>query len=210
MRFIKCFNTIQGEGLNLGRSATFVRFWGCNEKCPYCDEPEHKQKKLCNILTPEEVVEECIKFSDDTDMFVITGGEPTIQQLLPRFIKELKRARPKHTIAVETNGYNLGLAKNADFITLSPKNLTDFCKPSNSRYWYRVREVKIPAFDDLSYPLLQKVLGALGLINATIWLTCINHQNSIDNKHLIEALAYIQKHPRVRLNIQAHKVWGLQ
>ena len=34
---IEIFDSIQGEGLNLGKQATFIRLAGCNLNCPWCD-----------------------------------------------------------------------------------------------------------------------------------------------------------------------------
>ena len=31
------FYSLQGEGHNTGRAAIFIRFSGCNLKCPFCD-----------------------------------------------------------------------------------------------------------------------------------------------------------------------------
>ena len=33
------FRSIQGEGVNMGRVRTFVRFSGCNLHCVWCDTP---------------------------------------------------------------------------------------------------------------------------------------------------------------------------
>ena len=36
-RLRSVFRSIQGEGRNTGRPATFIRFAGCNLNCPWCD-----------------------------------------------------------------------------------------------------------------------------------------------------------------------------
>ena len=40
------FNSIQGEGLNLGKKVTFVRMAGCNLKCKFCDTNHKKTQSL--------------------------------------------------------------------------------------------------------------------------------------------------------------------
>ena len=37
MKVIELFLSVNGEGLKSGELATFVRFAGCNLRCPYCD-----------------------------------------------------------------------------------------------------------------------------------------------------------------------------
>lgn len=37
MKVVEIFNSIEGEGKRIGLPATFIRFFGCNMKCSYCD-----------------------------------------------------------------------------------------------------------------------------------------------------------------------------
>ena len=37
-KITEIFSSVQGEGLYIGQVQTFVRFYGCNIKCGFCDE----------------------------------------------------------------------------------------------------------------------------------------------------------------------------
>lgn len=90
------FSSVQGEGGNAGRSATFIRLGGCNLVCPGCDEPLHDSNATWVRLTAEQIGEHLLgkqKFAfpaDEhfpkkpivpTELVVITGGEPTMYPL---------------------------------------------------------------------------------------------------------------------------------
>lgn len=102
--------TIQGEGAAAGRHCLFVRVYGCNLQCTWCDTPytwadnEHKASKLRlpvvfdkaeNLIEMETegVMEELADLWDIYEhptIIVVSGGEPMMQQkdLLP-LIEEL-------------------------------------------------------------------------------------------------------------------------
>lgn len=90
------FSSVQGEGGNAGRSATFIRFGGCNIVCPGCDEPLHDNSGTWVRLTAEQIGDHLtgkqrFAFPADehfpkkpvvpTELVVITGGEPTLYPL---------------------------------------------------------------------------------------------------------------------------------
>lgn len=110
------FASVQGEGLNTGRPATFVRLSGCNLRCSWCDT-DHK---LSRTLTEEEIVTETIQKSlarwGASSLVVISGGEPTIYDLAPlvgAFDKSFK-------LALETNGTGR-VPGGLSFLAVSPK-----------------------------------------------------------------------------------------
>ena len=71
-RLRSIFSSLQGEGRNTGRPATFIRFAGCNLNCPWCDTRKHTKE----MLALHEIVAKVKRL--DNRMVVVTGGEPTI------------------------------------------------------------------------------------------------------------------------------------
>ena len=67
------FSSLQGEGHNTGRAATFVRFAGCNLRCAFCDTEFSDYREM----TAGEIVGAIMKFP--TRFVVLTGGEPSLQ-----------------------------------------------------------------------------------------------------------------------------------
>ena len=111
MKINEIFYSIQGEGFHSGTPAVFVRFSGCNLRCPFCDT-KHKEHVE---MTPDEVLAEVLQYP--ADLVVFTGGEPSLQ-LTAELVNQL-HAFDK-TVAVETNGTRM-LPVEVDFVTLSPK-----------------------------------------------------------------------------------------
>lgn len=108
LRLTDLYPSIQGEGPRVGDPTMFIRFGGCNMRCPGwpCDTQyaiEPSMWKNDPILSPDEIIER-IEMLPYTHNVCITGGEPTMQ---PRHLLEeftwllLNRQR---TIDVFTNG----------------------------------------------------------------------------------------------------------
>ena len=116
------FYSLQGEGYNTGRAAVFVRFAGCNLRCPFCDTEFDSYREM----TGEEIVAEIkhLSFTDSGQreaefrlLVVITGGEPTLQ-VDETFVDLLHQHG--FEVAMESNGTRPA-PKNIDWLTVSPK-----------------------------------------------------------------------------------------
>lgn len=92
-----------------GKVACTLFTFGCNFRCPYCQNPE------LVIGTPDNAIEEktILEFLEERKGFLdavcITGGEPTLYEDLPEFIKKIKNIG--YLIKLDTNGTNLEMLK---------------------------------------------------------------------------------------------------
>ena len=92
------FVSIQGESTDAGLPCVFVRLFGCNVKCVYCDQPQlacnRKRVSVGNLISMIR------KYN--VPYVCITGGEPLIQDDVYPVIYELLSEGYK--VSVETNG----------------------------------------------------------------------------------------------------------
>ena len=97
-RITEIFTSIQGEGLYVGEEHIFVRFYGCDLSCKFCDE---SRKTFFSEYTPDEIIQRLAKEKGETISF--TGGEPLMQA---DFLKELLPALKEKNLKIylETNG----------------------------------------------------------------------------------------------------------
>ncbi len=76
------FESVQGEGIYLGEKQLFIRFFGCNLNCRFCDTKLHYFKEY----EPQELSEEIKLYHDNYHSVSFTGGEPLLQK---DFLKEV-------------------------------------------------------------------------------------------------------------------------
>lgn len=98
-RISEIFHSIQGEGLYLGERQLFVRFFGCNLKCRFCDT----NIKYYVEYEPRQLFEKIKLYHNGNHSVVFTGGEPLAQK---DFIKEVLSLNKKEGFLnyLETNG----------------------------------------------------------------------------------------------------------
>ncbi len=99
MQVSEIFYSLQGEGINVGMPAVFLRLAGCNLRCDWCDSKFAQNLKSGKQMTTNEILKIIKKYS--CKHLVITGGEPLLQQSA---LLELLKLMPDYYIELETNG----------------------------------------------------------------------------------------------------------
>lgn len=101
------FHSIQGEGVNIGKPAVFLRLALCNLACTWCDTKytwdwqQYAQQEQILEIQAEEAWQQILRYN--CAYLVVTGGEPMLQQkqLIP-LLHYLKNE--EFYIEIETNG----------------------------------------------------------------------------------------------------------
>jgi 7-carboxy-7-deazaguanine synthase (Cx14CxxC type) len=203
----ECFLTLQGEGMQSGSRAVFLRFAGCNlwsgreedrakAQCTFCDtdfvgtDGEGGGK----FTSAEELaahIEGLWGNGEEQRLVVITGGEPMLQ-LDDALVEALHECRFR--VAVESNG-TLPAVGGLDWICISPKSGTDIVqRRGNELKLVWPQEGVDPAvFEnwDFEYFLVQP-------------MDCEEREEALD-----AAIRLAMDRPKWRLTLQAHKVVGL-
>lgn len=129
-KITEIFKSLQGEGIYRGASQIFVRFFGCNLRCDFCDTKSllYSEKSL------DEVLADVCSYSD-CNFVSLTGGEPLMQiDFLKQLVKELKKNNK--CLYLETNGtLSRNLEDIVDYIDVISM---DFKLPSSTKikdYW---------------------------------------------------------------------------
>ena len=105
MQINEIFSSIDGEGIRTGYLTTFIRTFGCNLSCSYCDTQyackidENEQDQFV-VMTVEEIVAKVDELGNYR--VTLTGGEPLIQRDAPELVAALLEAG--YEVNIETNG----------------------------------------------------------------------------------------------------------
>jgi 7-carboxy-7-deazaguanine synthase (Cx14CxxC type) len=199
------FLTLQGEGMQAGRRAVFLRFAGCNlwtgpragsrlAQCTFCDtdfvgtDGQNGGRYSAAALSAK-VAE--LWGSGERPLVVITGGEPMLQLDEP-LIGSLHAAG--FEIAVETNG-TLPAAAGIDWICVSPKAGTEVVQRSG---------------DELKLVWPQQGLDPAALESWDFRHFLIQPLDCADAAaSRAAAIDFVMNNPRWRLSLQTHKLLGL-
>lgn len=188
------FFSIQGEGHYTGTAAVFIRFSGCNLRCPWCDTKHQDGEFLDDTEVVRRALECC---GGSAPLVVLTGGEPSI------FVDEdfIDLLSPHFDIvAMESNGTNKAPA-NLDFLTVSPK--ADYLpKPGKPIVAQKCSEVKV-VFDGEHDP--ESWFNFFQARHAYLQ-PCDTGDPERNTQILSDCVRYIQAHPWWRLSLQTQKI----
>jgi len=199
------FLTLQGEGMQAGRRAVFLRFSGCNlwtgreqdradASCKFCDtdfvgmDGENGGRYEAGALADRV---EALWGSAQRRLVVVTGGEPLLQLDAPLIDALHDRG---FEIAVETNG-TLPAPAGLDWICVSPKAGTELVQRSG---------------DELKLVWPQSGIDPDALAGWDFRHLLIQPMDCPDAEGALAAsIALVMTDPRWSLSLQTHKLLGL-
>ena len=203
----ECFLTLQGEGVQAGSRAVFLRFAGCNlwsgreqdradAQCKFCDTDfvgtdGEGGGKFASAAELAAHVESMWGAGEEQRLVVITGGEPMLQ-LDDALVDALHRRGFR--VAVETNG-TLPAVGGLDWICVSPKAGTEVVQREG---------------DELKLVWPQPGIDPAALESWGFDHFLVQPMDCEEREAAREAsIALAMDRPKWRLSLQAHKVIGL-
>ena len=109
-----------------GQVACTVFLGGCNFRCPFCHNSQMLDGSAQQLMETEEFFRFLEKRQGLLDGVCVTGGEPTLQQSLPAFLKRIKDLGFK--VKLDTNGYRPEVLRRVveqklvDYVAMDIKN----------------------------------------------------------------------------------------
>lgn len=193
------FHTLQGEGVQAGRPAVFLRFAGCNlwsgreedradAACRFCDTDFVGGEKYADAASLADAV---LAAGGDTRTVVVTGGEPGLQ--LDTALVRALHARG-FQIAIETNG-TVDLPDGIDWVCVSPK--------AGAR-------LKTTRGDELKLVFPQDGAAPEDFESLDFAHFLLQPMDGADREaNTRAAIRHCLTHPRWRLSLQTHKLLGI-
>ncbi len=186
------FYTIQGEGMNTGRAAYFIRLGGCDVECVWCDVKESWDANKHPLLTVGDLLQK-VKESQ-TKLVVVTGGEPAMHDLtaLTSVLKD-----NGYELAIETSGAH-NLTGKWDWVCLSPKKF----KAPLAENLQHADELKVVIYHHSDFEWAEKY-------KSMVKQNCkclLQPEYSKHTKAVDLIVDYVKINPSWRISLQTHKI----
>ena len=94
------FLSIDGEGVRTGLPTVFIRLYGCNLKCSYCDTRYSCENSEYKLMPLMDILEQVLSYG--VPRVTLTGGEPLIHEGVKDLINSLVVNGIE--VNIETNG----------------------------------------------------------------------------------------------------------
>ena len=218
------FYSIDGEGARTGAPAIFIRLFGCNLKCTYCDTKYacYKQEGVIsfNDMTIDRIVE-AVKTYEPCKCITLTGGEPLIHPAACELVTALRENG--YWVNIETNGSidlepfiaeqdRFGPKKSSmdyfftmDWKSISSGESTRMCK-SNLDLLEATDVLKFVVGSDDDLDQMKRLLKDYPDIDAQIYVSPVWGEIAPD--HIVEFLLR-NKLVYVKMQLQLHKlIWS--
>ncbi len=191
-RINEIFYSLQGEGRHAGRAAVFIRFSGCNLKCPFCDTDFSTYKEM----TADEICD-IIREWRDCGFVVLTGGEPTLQ--LDQALMDALH-NEGFTVAMETNGTR-ELPCYVDWLTVSPKTA-----------YVENGKTAVPSCSELKCVYDgEHEPQTYGIIAEYLYVQPCDTGNEEKNAEIIaKCVEWVKEHPKWQLSLQQQKILNVR
>ncbi len=207
LKLSELFISIQGEGSHQGLPTFFVRLYGCNLRCRWCDT-KYAYEGPWFELTVEQVIEKW-KLQDSIPWVQITGGEPLLQGDVYHLMKAFLEKGA--IVLLETNG-SLPIEslpqKVIKIMDLKPPSsgMSEFILWKNLAYLSRKDQVKFVIADRQDYEWAKRIIKRYYLTAFTQVLVSPVYRE-LPPQELTSWILEDRLH--VRFQIQLHKfLWG--
>lgn len=194
------FLSFQGEGIHSGRRAYFIRLFGCNVKCGWCDSKSAWEGAASETLSAREIAGAAL--DSGAEIAVVTGGEPCLYDLRPLLRELSARSVSAHLETSGTLPIPEGRGANFAWVALSPKL---FCPPRADSL-ARADELKFIISDPRELSDCERLVEGAGRAKA-FWLHP-EWSRSVDER-LLGALCEfaVSRGGRWRVGWQVHKLY---
>ena len=186
------FYTIQGEGVNSGMAAYFIRLAGCDVGCVWCDVKESWDVTMHPEFSIKEIVQKALQHP--SKMVVVTGGEPLMYNLDP--LCDVLKHEGFYT-CIETSGAYV-LSGNWDWICVSPKK---FKAPVHD-VLCKADELKVVVYNKSDFTWAQE--NAL-FVNAQCKLLLQPEYSRFDEV-MPMIIEFVKQNPKWQISLQTHKI----
>ena len=188
------FTSFQGEGPYIGTPATFLRLYGCNLNCPWCDT-DISTYEMLSVDDVAEILLTQMEFNN-INLLVITGGEPTLQmEEIKRLIKELPE---DIKIQLETNGSIFEYLPEIEYV-ISPKEDKEKVFENYYKYENVFFKFVITCEEDIDEVI--SIKNKYGY-DKTIWLQGKFSKDSLMADLIRENFPRLEN---IKLSVQTHK-----